>query len=116
MGYIVLNREDLASDEYTKSREFEGYQHGDTSVSFIWVEMAPGDGPRLHKHPYEEIFIILEGRARYTVGTETVEAHAGQVIIALPGTPHKFVNIGDGPLRQIDIHASKEFITEWLED
>ena len=30
--------------------------------------------------------------------------------------PHKFVNIGEGPLRQIDIHASKRFITEWLED
>jgi len=24
-------------------------------------------------------------------------------------------NIDDGPLRQIDIHASKRFITEWLE-
>jgi hypothetical protein len=26
------------------------------------------------------------------------------------------VNSGTGPLRQVDIHASERFITEWLED
>jgi hypothetical protein len=30
--------------------------------------------------------------------------------------PHKFVNSGDGRLRQIDIHANATFVTEWLED
>jgi mannose-6-phosphate isomerase-like protein (cupin superfamily) len=32
-----------------------------------------------------------------------------------PGVPHKFVNSGAGPLRQIDIHANDRFVTEWLE-
>jgi mannose-6-phosphate isomerase-like protein (cupin superfamily) len=32
------------------------------------------------------------------------------------GVPHKFVNTGAGRLRQIDIHASERFVTEWLED
>jgi hypothetical protein len=27
---------------------------------------------------------------------------------------HRFVNSGDGPLRQIDIHVSRAFDTEWL--
>ena len=27
----------------------------------------------------------------------------------------KFTNSGDGPLRQVDIHASPCFITEWIE-
>jgi hypothetical protein len=30
-------------------------------ISFFWVQAAPGNGPSLHKHPYEEIFVILEG-------------------------------------------------------
>jgi mannose-6-phosphate isomerase-like protein (cupin superfamily) len=30
-------------------------------------------------------------------------------------TPHRFVNTGDGPLKQIDIHVSASFATEWLE-
>lgn len=111
---IVLNRDEL--ERGGNSYEFQGYRHGDTGLSFIWVDMPPGDGPRLHKHPYEEVFVIQEGRATFTVGSTTLEAWAGQVIIVPPNTPHKFVNSGDGQLRQVDIHASKRFITEWLED
>jgi mannose-6-phosphate isomerase-like protein (cupin superfamily) len=43
------------------------------------------------------------------------EAQAGQIIIAPVDTPHKFVNGGERPLKQVDIHVSKRFITEWLE-
>jgi mannose-6-phosphate isomerase-like protein (cupin superfamily) len=79
-------------------------------------DLPPGEGPRLHKHPYAEVFIIQEGRATYTVGTTTLDAAAGQVLIVPAETPHKFVNSGDGRLRQIDLHLNKQFITEWLED
>lgn len=74
-----------------------------------------GGGPRLHRHPYEEIFVIQEGQVTFTVGSATVEARAGQIVIVPKGVPHKFVNSGAGPLRQIDIHPNKHFITEWLE-
>jgi quercetin dioxygenase-like cupin family protein len=30
-------------------------------------------GPRIHRHPYEEIFIVLEGRPRFTVGLQTLD-------------------------------------------
>jgi mannose-6-phosphate isomerase-like protein (cupin superfamily) len=30
------------------------------------------------------------------------------------GQPHGFVNSGEGRLRQIDIHLSPSFDTEWL--
>jgi quercetin dioxygenase-like cupin family protein len=62
MDYILLNREDLPLDG--TSREFEGYKYGDTGITFILVEMKPGRGPKLHQHPYEEVFIVLEGRNR----------------------------------------------------
>jgi mannose-6-phosphate isomerase-like protein (cupin superfamily) len=77
--------------------------------------MGPGEGPRLHRHAYEEIFVILEGQARFTVGSETIDARPGQVLIVKPGVAHKFVNSSSGRLRQIDIHASDRFVTEWLE-
>ena len=114
MSYTMLHRD--AIREGVGNYEFQGYQHGDSSVSFIWIDLPPGDGPRLHKHPYEEIFIVQDGRARYTVGAETIEATTGHIIVVPPETPHKFVNIGEGPLRQVDIHASRRFITDWLED
>jgi MFS family permease len=41
----------------------DSWEHGGISISFFWVQAAPGNGPRLHKHPYEEIFVIQEGHA-----------------------------------------------------
>ena len=114
MNYIILHRDELPHDGNT--HEFQGYQHGDTDISFIWVDMQPGDGVRLHKHPYEEIFIIQEGLVTFTVGSSTREAQAGHIVIVPPGLPHKFMNSGEGRLRQIDIHQSPRFITQWLED
>ena len=113
MNYIVVNKDELQNSENTS--EFEGYQHGDTDISFILVDMQPGEGVRLHQHPYQEIFILQEGVATYTVGTTTLQARAGQIIIAPADTPHKFVNSGESRLRQVDIHLSKRFITQWLE-
>jgi mannose-6-phosphate isomerase-like protein (cupin superfamily) len=108
-SYIVIERDQLPDSE------LQGYLLGGAHACIIFVDMEPGDGPRLHRHPYEEIFIVLEGQAQFTIGSETIEAHAGQVLIVQPRIPHKFVNSGTGRLRQIDIHASDRFITEWLE-
>lgn len=114
MNYTVLNRDELPYDGNTY--EFQGIQHQDTNVSFIWVDMSPGGTIRLHKHPYEEIFIIQEGLATFTVGSATLEARAGQVVIVPADVPHKFMNLSDKQLKQIDIHLSKQFVTHWLED
>ena len=114
LNYTVLNRDDLPKDENTF--EFEGIHYQDSQVSFIWVDMPPGGVVRLHKHPYKEIFIIQEGISTFTVGSNTLEAVAGQIIIVPADVPHKFMNNGDGQLRQIDIHVNREFITDWLDD
>ena len=114
MNYTLIDRDELPRDRNTY--DFEGSQHSDTEVSFIWVDMPPGGSIRLHKHPYKEIFIIQEGVGTFTVGSATLEAHAGQIIIVPADMPHKFRNSSDGRLKQIDIHVSRQFITVWLED
>ena len=88
------------------AHRFEGYRFGDVNASFFLVESPPGEGARLHFHPYEEIFITLEGEATFTVGDATIEARAGQIVVAPANVPHKFTNSGTGPLRQVDIHPS----------
>ncbi len=95
--------------------EFQGHNLG-ASVSFIVVDAPPGSGPKLHRHPYAEIFVVQEGRATFTVGDATIEASGGQILVAPAGVPHKFVNTGSGRLRQLDIHTNDRFVTEWLED
>jgi mannose-6-phosphate isomerase-like protein (cupin superfamily) len=114
MSIQILSKGELPFEDYTW--EFQGRHYGDTPVSFIIVEAQPGEGPKLHSHPYDEIFIVQEGQATYTVGEQTIEVSAGQIVIGPANVPHKFVNSGIGVLRQVDIHASPRFITTWLED
>jgi len=114
VNYTILERNDLPSDGNTY--EFIGSQHQNTEISFIWVDMSPGGSIRLHKHPYKEIFIIQEGVGTFTVGSTTLEAHAGQIVIVPADTPHKFMNLSDKQLKQVDIHLNRQFITDWLED
>ena len=114
MSYTILDRADLPYDGNTY--EFQGVHYPLTNISFIWVDMPPGGAIRLHKHPYEEIFIIQEGLATFVVDSDTLEARAGQIIIVPAEVPHKFMNRSDRQLKQIDIHVNGHFITDWLED
>jgi mannose-6-phosphate isomerase-like protein (cupin superfamily) len=67
---------------------------------------TPGEGPRLHIHPYDETFILIEGRARFFVGDQIIEAEAGDVVLGPKGVPHRFINLGPGRLQTVDIHHS----------
>jgi mannose-6-phosphate isomerase-like protein (cupin superfamily) len=113
MNYTILNKDELPHDGNTY--EFEGYQYGETHLSFLWVDLPPGGGPRLHCHPYEEVFLVQEGQATFTIGSTSLEVKAGHIVIVPQGLPHAFINSGEGRLRQIDIHCSPQFITQWLD-
>ena len=107
----VIRLEDLPWSEV--AHELVGAEHG-LDVTILFVDAEPGRGPSLHRHPYAEVFIVQEGEATFTLDGETVEARAGDILVARSGQPHAFVNTGTGPLRQIDIHLSPSFSTEWL--
>jgi mannose-6-phosphate isomerase-like protein (cupin superfamily) len=83
-------------------------------VCIIFVDAEAGAGPGLHKHPYEEVFITLEGDVTFTAADQELHATAGDIVIVPANTPHAFTNSGTGRLRQIDIHVSPSFETEWL--
>ncbi len=97
------------------AREFVGEDH-DADVTFVMVDAPPGAGPRLHRHPYAEVIIVQEGEATFRVGDRELVVRAGEIVVVAAGEPHAFTNTGAGALRQIDIHASRSFATEWLEE
>jgi mannose-6-phosphate isomerase-like protein (cupin superfamily) len=97
----------ISKEELPNGNRFEGYRYGDVNVSFFLVDTPPDSGPVLHTHPYEEIFVVQEGEATYTIGDAKIEVSAGQIVVAPAGVPHRFVNSGTGPLRQVDIHPSE---------
>jgi quercetin dioxygenase-like cupin family protein len=50
----------------------------------------------------------------FTIGDETIEAHAGEIVVAPAETPHAFVNSGSDVLRSVNIHPAAEMQTVWL--
>src|SRR4051794_41949029 len=95
--------------------EFGGAGHGGVGVLVIIGRGPPGRGPSLHTHPYEELLLVQEGSGTFTLGDETLEVGAGELVVVPPGVPHGFKNTGEGVLKQIDIHVSPSFSTEWLD-
>ena len=71
---------------------------------------TPGEGPRLHVHPYDEIFIVVAGNARFFVGDTVIDATAGDVLLGPAGIPHRFENLGPGRLQTIDVHTAPRWL------
>jgi quercetin dioxygenase-like cupin family protein len=80
------------------SHEFVGMDHGGVGISFFLVIGEPGRGPRLHKHDYDEVVYVIEGRSKWTVGGQERDATAGDVLIVRAGVPHKFVDMEMAPV------------------
>ena len=53
--------------------EVEGKPHG-AKVTVLLEHMQPGTGPRLHRHPYGETWVVVEGRIAFSDGKQTREA------------------------------------------
>ena len=96
------------------SHEIVGVDQGDVGVSVFLFSGLAGKGPGPHRHPYDEIQFIREGRGVWTVNGETFEGGAGDIFVIKAGEIHSFKAIGDGPLVQVDVHLSPRFIQENL--
>jgi quercetin dioxygenase-like cupin family protein len=94
------------------SHNFVGADNGDVKISVFLLNALPGKGPGLHRHPYDEVQFIREGRGLYTVNGKEFEAGAGDILVVKAGEVHAFKCIGDTNLVQVDVHLSPVFIQE----
>ena len=92
----------------------KGVDHGAT-ISLILDHSEPGEGPRLHRHPYDETWVVHAGSLTFQLGDERFRVGAGDIVIAPPDVPHKFTNDGPGASNMVCIHANPTMVTEWLE-
>ena len=98
----------------SRTIRFEGDAYG-TGISFFSVDNEPGQGPRLHVHPYAETWIVKSGRARIVAGEESFEVGPNDIAVVPAGVPHKFTNLGPGRLEIVCIHAAGTMVQEDLE-
>ncbi|GAA5202674.1 cupin domain-containing protein [Microbacterium jejuense] len=95
-----------------RTRRFIGAEH-DAAVSYFFVDNEPGQGPDLHRHPYPETWVVLEGEARITIGDVVLHAVPGDTATGPANVWHGFKNSGTSRLRVLCIHASDRIIQEW---
>jgi quercetin dioxygenase-like cupin family protein len=87
------------------ARLFEGGDELGVSI-FVTEYAERGQGPRLHLHPYPEVFVVHAGVARFTVGDEQLIVAAGHFVVAPADTPHAFECAGDETLRVVSVHPN----------
>ena len=98
------------------SHQFVGAERGDVNVSVFLLSAVSGRGPGTHRHPYDEVQLIREGRGLWTVNGECFEAGAGGILVTKAGESHSFRNTGSEALVQVDVHLSPRFIQDNLDD
>jgi mannose-6-phosphate isomerase-like protein (cupin superfamily) len=110
---MAIDLDDLPHTE--SAHDFVGADHADVPFSVILVHAAPGVGPRVHRHPYPEVFVLESGEGTFRVGDEEIVASGRKVLVAPSGVPHGFTNTGTTELRLTAIHGAPRFDTEWIE-
>jgi quercetin dioxygenase-like cupin family protein len=91
---------------------FQGSKHG-ANVSFFIVKLSPGKGPKKHRHPYEETFIILESQIEAIVDDKTETLRENHIVIIPAGTWHEFTNRSEKQVFMVNIHPVPKVVTEW---
>lgn len=114
----LITRADGREDGESWAENYEELPGGAGISIILESTTQPGVGPRPHRHPYAETFIIRRGSATFTIGlgteAEQLVGRAGQILVVPARTPHRFATGPDG-YEAVHIHASERFVTEWLE-
>jgi quercetin dioxygenase-like cupin family protein len=73
----------------------------DTNGRFCLIDMhiPPGGGPPLHRHDFEETFMMLEGELEVTFRGKKSTVHAGDTVNIPSNAPHQFHNGSGQPVR-----------------
>jgi quercetin dioxygenase-like cupin family protein len=85
---------------------------GDITARTFWgekmlvsvVELPPHSVVPLHSHPHEQVGIMLEGEATFTVGGERRLLKAGEIWI-IPGGVEHMVEAGEARALAVDVFS-----------
>jgi mannose-6-phosphate isomerase-like protein (cupin superfamily) len=57
--------------------------------------LAPGEPDLQQPHTEDEVYYVVSGRARITVGDEVRDVQTGSVVFVAAGIPHRFHDIAE---------------------
>jgi len=86
-------------------------------ISPYIYNLPVGERVPLHKHPTtDEVFYIIKGRVKFTIGETDIVASAGDVVEGKMNVPHTFKNIGSEPVAFLSVKAPKPVDMIMLEE
>jgi mannose-6-phosphate isomerase-like protein (cupin superfamily) len=86
--------DDLTARQAASGRPYlEFVRVPDLSVG-LYV-LPAGGVDRQQPHAEDEVYHVVEGRGRITVGDETADVAAGSVVYVAAGVPHRFHDIAE---------------------
>jgi mannose-6-phosphate isomerase-like protein (cupin superfamily) len=106
MTYKVLSLASLRPA--TGAAVFHGSEHGAHASFFV-----NSRGAERHRHPYEEIFVLLDGEIDFTIDGESGHATSETVIVIPAHTWHEFTAVTADGVKMVNIHPVAQMQTEW---
>ena len=102
----------IADDVIRLARENEDFRREVATAErsqVVVMTIAPGGeiGDEIHEG-IDQILLFVEGDAEATVGGETRQVGADELVLVPGGTRHNFVNTGPGPLRLVTVYSPPE--------
>jgi mannose-6-phosphate isomerase-like protein (cupin superfamily) len=97
-------------------RIIEDGSHTGHRLGLIEATVPPGPAmPPQHVHrDHDEVFIVTQGKLRFTSEGETVDAEAGSCVTVPPGTPH--TSATHSPSRQVHQYLHPDLYVEYFRD
>jgi quercetin dioxygenase-like cupin family protein len=80
-----------------------GFRGDDVLLVMNWLQ--PGMQTNPHRHPFEQIVYVVQGRMRFVIAGETIEVGAGSVVRVPPNVEHYGEPIGEEPVLNLDVFA-----------
>jgi len=90
--------------------ELQGSDTFDTNLLFVHRGVLPpksGIGEHLHRH-MEEMYIVFDGTANFTVNGRTSELPAGSMALCTTGASHGIYNPNDRPVQFMNLGVAME--------
>jgi quercetin dioxygenase-like cupin family protein len=106
----IINLDDLRP-AIDRAALFEGKDYG-AKTSFFLVNSLPGRGVNKHRHPYEEVFIVLSDQIEAIIGGEKQMLNNGTAAVIPANTWHEFTNRAGTKALMVTVHSSPKLIQE----
>ncbi len=111
LPFVVQNQSgfnfwDIKTGDYFV--ELEGQYYGWDSSTVQVTAMGPGQGPPMHTHPVEEIFVLVEGECAFAIGATISHMKAPAIVRVPPHTPHSPTSLGPGRNVMVDFFPSSQ--------